>query len=98
MKEVREIATHNPRNTSFLFLMPCHSTPLYSHIHVNVPARYLSCLPNLANIDNYKDEADSFYENPAIWLRVNYPPGVPLPSHIIAFDVLQTFITDTLSR
>ncbi|GJQ88102.1 hypothetical protein Trydic_g13112 [Trypoxylus dichotomus] len=98
MNDLHEIANNNPKNASFLFLMPCHSTPLYSHIHVNVSTRYLTCLPNLSNIENYKDEADTFYENPAKWLKAHYPVTAILPSHIIAFDVLQAFITDILTR
>lgn len=29
MEPLREIALKDPKETSFLFLMPCHSTPLY---------------------------------------------------------------------
>ena len=28
-----------------LFLMPCHSTPYYSHLHHNIPMRFLTCEP-----------------------------------------------------
>ena len=30
---------------SLLFLTPCHATPLYSHLHAAVPARFLDCSP-----------------------------------------------------
>lgn len=33
--------------SSVLFLMPCHSTPFYSHLHLNIPMRYVSCDPPL---------------------------------------------------
>lgn len=29
MPHLREIAQKDPVNTSFLFLLPCHSTPMY---------------------------------------------------------------------
>lgn len=29
MRPLREISTTHPDNTSLLFLLPCHSTPLY---------------------------------------------------------------------
>lgn len=98
MKPLQQIADQYPHNSSFLFLTPCHATPMYSHLHVNVTTRYLTCLPNLNNIDGYTDEADAFYLNPKNWVRNNYPSNKALPSHIIAFDVLEQFISDLLSR
>ena len=43
-----------------LFLMPCHSTPLYSHIHKNATLDFLECSP-----PNYEavDKSDVFYQN-----------------------------------
>ncbi|KAI6652145.1 hypothetical protein LOD99_4690 [Oopsacas minuta] len=43
-----------------LFLMPCHSTPLYSHIHKNATLQFLECSPPL-----YEpvDRAKLFYNN-----------------------------------
>jgi GPI mannosyltransferase 3 len=35
------------RVTDVLFLMPCHSTPYYSHIHYNIPMKYITCEPPL---------------------------------------------------
>ncbi|KAF5298601.1 hypothetical protein FQR65_LT09696 [Abscondita terminalis] len=98
MEPLRKLAERYPHNTSLLFLMPCHSTPLYSHLHRNVTTRFLTCEPNFHNIPNYQDEADQFYNNPNSWLRTNYPPSGGLPSHIIAFDSLVLSITDILSR
>ncbi|XP_050293187.1 GPI mannosyltransferase 3 [Anthonomus grandis grandis] len=99
MQGLREIAVKDPENVSFLFLMPCHSTPLYSHLHMNVSTRFLTCNPNLNKISNYKDEADHFYMNPNNWLRQHYPPNKPLPSHIICFDNLVPVIgNDILTR
>ncbi|CAH1112261.1 unnamed protein product [Psylliodes chrysocephalus] len=98
MSSLREISKGNFTDNHLLFLMPCHSTPLYSHLHVNVSTRFLTCLPNFNNIDNYIDEADSFYENPNRWLISNYPPNGTLPSHIICYDVLQQSITNILNR
>ena len=49
-----------------LFLMPCHSTPFFSHFHLaNVDLRFLECPPRLTREDEATlDEADSFYQNP----------------------------------
>ncbi|CAG9772532.1 unnamed protein product [Ceutorhynchus assimilis] len=99
MHGLRDIAQHDTEKISFLFLMPCHSTPLYSHLHLNVTTKFLTCNPNLNNIEGYVDEADQFYKNPNIWLRQNYPPRDPLPSHIICFDNLVALIgSDILTR
>ncbi|XP_076260440.1 phosphatidylinositol glycan anchor biosynthesis class B [Rhynchophorus ferrugineus] len=99
MNILGQFAQTDSNNTSFLFLMPCHSTPLYSHIHVNVTARFLTCNPNLNNISSYVDEADAFYHNPNAWLRNNYPPNSNLPSHIICYDNLLPIIgSDVLTR
>ncbi|XP_065157206.1 GPI mannosyltransferase 3-like [Atheta coriaria] len=98
MTPLREIANKDPENTNILFLMPCHSTPLYSHLHTNVTVRFLTCLPNLSKVDNYQDEADYFYKNPSTWIRNNYPPNKPLPSHIVSFDALLPHLSDILSR
>lgn len=71
----------------------------FSHIHINVTTRFLTCNPNLNNIQGYVDEADKFYENPNAWLRQHYPPNSTLPSHIICFDNLVPIIgNDILTR
>ncbi|XP_060527304.1 GPI mannosyltransferase 3 [Cylas formicarius] len=99
MDGLRDIANKDPNNSSFLFLMPCHSTPLYSHLHVNVTTRFLTCNPNINEVHGYVDETDYFYKNPNGWLRQNYPPKEPLPSHIICFDNLLPIIGgDILTR
>ncbi|KAK3920673.1 GPI mannosyltransferase 3 [Frankliniella fusca] len=83
-----------PEKTRILFLMPCHSTPLYSHLHVNVPTRFLTCVPDLQTVPDpgYIDEADSFYADHVTWLAKEFPETRPelLYSHIVHFDTLQT--------
>ena len=36
--------------SSIVFLMPCHSTPYYSHIHLDIPMRYITCEPPLGYV------------------------------------------------
>lgn len=83
-----------PDQTRILFLMPCHSTPLYSHLHVNVPTRFLTCVPDLQTVPDpgYVDEADLFYADHVAWLAKEFPETKPdlLYSHIVHFDVLQS--------
>ncbi|XP_046405378.1 GPI mannosyltransferase 3 [Ischnura elegans] len=82
---------------NFLFLMPCHSTPLYSHLHVEVPIKFLTCEPDFSSKPGYMDEADLFYLGPLTWINKAYPPNSSLPSHIVMFDVLQPHLQGFLN-
>ncbi|XP_014670540.1 PREDICTED: GPI mannosyltransferase 3-like [Priapulus caudatus] len=73
---------------SVLFLMPCHSTPFYSHVHANATMRFLTCEPNLEGAADYEDEADRFYRAPLLWLGRHASPPRPLPTHVVMFDAL----------
>ena len=81
------------------FMMPCHSTPYYSHVHANITMRFLKCEPNLNNKADYVDEADKFYDSPMKWIRTHLPvhPIEALPTHIVIFDSLAPKISDFLS-
>uniref|UniRef100_A0A336MML2 Mannosyltransferase n=1 Tax=Culicoides sonorensis TaxID=179676 RepID=A0A336MML2_CULSO len=87
------------QNAKVLFLMPCHSTPGYSHLHGNATLRFLKCEPNFNHEQNYLDEADQFYKDPSKWIRSHIPvhPPSSLPSHLVLFDVLAPRISDFLS-
>ncbi|VEL34408.1 unnamed protein product [Protopolystoma xenopodis] len=73
------------REMSVLFLMPCHSTPFYSHIHANITLRQLDCSPKSAILTATEpvkpnswrasdlDEADAFFADPVAWLRAEFP-------------------------
>jgi GPI mannosyltransferase 3 len=42
--------------TNLLMLMPCHSTPFYSHIHRNITIRMLDCSPRYeATVSPYRE-------------------------------------------
>lgn len=87
------------QNAKVLFLMPCHSTPGYSHLHGNATLRFLKCEPNFEHVQNYQDEADQFYKDPSKWIRSHIPvhPPSALPTHLVLFDVLAPRISDFLS-
>jgi len=75
---------------NILFLMPCHSTPLYSHIHHNLSLRFLECTPNLNEDPSYREEADTFFSDPQHMIQnLEKPP----PDILIFFDVLQPSIS-----
>ncbi|KAM7358789.1 phosphatidylinositol glycan anchor biosynthesis class B isoform 1-T1 [Cochliomyia hominivorax] len=94
----REYLDEQQHPASILFLMPCHSTPYYSHIHENVTMRFLTCEPNLKQKANYKDEADQFYESPVHWLRSHIPsyPRTAKPSHVVLYEPLAQQINEFL--
>jgi phosphatidylinositol glycan class B len=50
--------------------------------------RFLTCEPNLSNLNNYTEEADVFYNDPAQWLESEYHENVTIPSHLVLYDVL----------
>lgn len=90
----------NPLSTNMLILTPCHATPLYSHLHVNVSIKFLTCEPNFNNSNDYLDESDQFFANPTFWLNNNYinNKNTTLPTYIVIFDNVVDKITDFLSR
>ncbi|ODQ80606.1 glycosyltransferase family 22 protein [Babjeviella inositovora NRRL Y-12698] len=67
------------------FLTPCHSTPMQSHLHLDIPIMALSCDPPLHLIGNpaastlvktYQDESDIFYADPVAFLTQKFPPPI----------------------
>ncbi|KAJ2996803.1 glycosylphosphatidylinositol anchor biosynthesis [Globomyces sp. JEL0801] len=60
--------------TDILFLMPCHSAPFYSYIHLDIPMRYITCEPPLGvqNKTAYRDETDILYQNPESFFRTYF--------------------------
>lgn len=71
-----------------------------SHIHENVTMRFLTCEPNLQQKDNYKDEADRFYDAPMRWLHSRIPvhPLTALPTHVVLYDSLKEEISEFLTN
>lgn len=97
MKLLRDEISH-ANSSSTLILTPCHATPLYSHLHVNASMRFLTCEPNLDNVDDYVDEADRFFADPTAWLDDNYVrnASATLPTYVITFDNIASNISDFL--
>lgn len=88
-----------PAAAKILFLMPCHSTPYFSHVHENVTMRFLTCEPNWKGASDYVDVAERFYRAPAAWLRSHLPvhPPSALPTHVVLYDVLVDEVTAFLA-
>ncbi|XP_028429109.1 GPI alpha-1,2-mannosyltransferase 3 [Perca flavescens] len=81
-----------PPQPDLLFLMPCHSTPFYSHVHCPMKMRFLECPPDLGE-EGHVDEADRFYDDPLHWLRTSFPYKSSLPTHLVFFNVLEKEIS-----
>ncbi|XP_012947012.1 GPI mannosyltransferase 3 [Aplysia californica] len=97
-KFLHQAAINNP-GMEVLFLMPCHSTPYYSHLHQNISMRFLTCEPNLQGLSGYEEEADRFYQSPQDWLRSEYGRGKRYwPTHIVYFNSLHKQISSLLTQ
>ncbi|KAH7143944.1 GPI mannosyltransferase 3 [Dactylonectria macrodidyma] len=89
-----------------LFLMPCHTTPWRSHlVYPGLRAYALTCepplhtQPNTPERDNYRDEADRFYDDPMKFLRYELfaPTGpLPVPRYIIGFEGIEIWLDEFL--
>ncbi|KAJ8272394.1 hypothetical protein COCON_G00112530 [Conger conger] len=89
MSHLQQLCDITDPQPEILFLMPCHSTPFYSHMHCPIRMRFLECPPDLTGSKSYVDEADLFFADPNGWLRSAYPNPESLPSHMVFFDTLE---------
>uniref|UniRef100_A0A4X1TEU1 Mannosyltransferase n=1 Tax=Sus scrofa TaxID=9823 RepID=A0A4X1TEU1_PIG len=96
MTNIQELCYNNPNisKASVFMMMPCHSTPYYSHVHYPLPMRFLQCPPDLTGKSDYLVEADIFYLNPLKWLYREFHNDSTLPTHLIIFNVLEKEIRD----
>ncbi|KAM0236363.1 hypothetical protein ACHAPO_004995 [Fusarium lateritium] len=87
-----------------LFLMPCHSTPWRSHlVYPGLRAYALTCEPplhtepNTPERENYRDEADRFYDSPIPFLTselFNPAKALAVPRHIIGFEGIEPWLQE----
>ncbi|KAK1160721.1 GPI mannosyltransferase 3 [Acipenser oxyrinchus oxyrinchus] len=92
--------SNSPTNTevSVFFLMPCHSTPFYSHVHCPITMQFLQCPPDLTGNKSYIDEAEIFFSDPVRWLEAHFPNQTVLSTHLVFFEVLEKEISPFLER
>lgn len=88
------------KDSSVLFLMPCHSTPYFSYIHKEIEMKFLTCDPNFKNDENYIEEVDEFFVDPPKWLYKNYELNntSSMPSHVVMFDTLLPNVSIFLNK
>ncbi|XP_040979665.1 GPI mannosyltransferase 3 isoform X3 [Aquila chrysaetos chrysaetos] len=98
MSHIQQLCNSSYQSQAFVFIMmPCHSTPFYSHVHCPLKMRFLQCPPDLTGNESYIDEADVFYSNPLGWLNKEFYNDTLLPSHLIFFSVLEQEISSFLA-
>ncbi|XP_075431855.1 GPI alpha-1,2-mannosyltransferase 3 [Ascaphus truei] len=97
MSHIQQLCQRAHSLPSVFVLMPCHSIPYYSHVHCPVQMSFLECPPDLADHDNYIDEADIFYISPLAWLNAEFHNATLLPTHLIIFSALEQEITSFLT-
>lgn len=83
---IEYLSTQAEDKANILFLMPCHSTPYYSHLHFDVQARFLTCEPNLNHTINIREEQDLFYDDPLAWLNKEVHQR---PDYVVTYDNLE---------
>lgn len=88
--------THHVNHTTIGVLMPCHSIPWRSHlVYPEIDAWALTCEPPLGLSEeaktDYLDEADIFYQDPAMWLAANMGVGRARewPEYLMFFGQLE---------
>ncbi len=96
---VSYLAENARSDSSVFFLMPCHSTPYWSHMHrSDIEMRFLTCEP-LLQADSV-DEADNFYSDPMAWLQKEFTDDGhrDLPTHLVLYDGLHEAVRDFLLK
>ena len=85
--------------------MPCHTTPWRSHlVYPGLRAYALTCepplhtKPNTPERENYRDEADRFYDAPVEFLSKElFTEGnVPVPRYIVGFQGIEPWLEEYL--
>ncbi|XP_076782410.1 GPI alpha-1,2-mannosyltransferase 3 isoform X2 [Arvicanthis niloticus] len=91
MNHIQEVCPTGPdaAPASVFMMMPCHSTPYYSHVHCQLSMRFLRCPPDLTGKTQHLDEADMFYLHPLRWLQQEFHSNASLPTHLVTFSVLE---------
>ncbi|KAJ9576489.1 hypothetical protein L9F63_006702 [Diploptera punctata] len=84
---IQTLSMEDPKATRPMFLMPCHSTPLYSYLHSPMEIKFLTCEPDFTGKEQYLDEADVFFKNPEKWLIENFNKYENI-THIVMYDTL----------
>lgn len=72
---IRRIQQRGHTEVSVHYLMDCHSTPLYSHLHVkgvNVKAWHLDCSPSCRSSETQICESALFSRDPLAFVRDTY--------------------------
>ncbi|XP_061416393.1 GPI mannosyltransferase 3 [Lethenteron reissneri] len=97
MGDVRALCGPSEAQRSVWFLTPCHSTPLYSHVHCRLDLRILECPPDLDGNPDYREEVEEFYREPVQWLRAEFSVRGE-PSHVVLFNVLEPVVEKFLAE
>lgn len=86
------------RDISVLLAMPCHATPLYSWLHVNVDLRFPDCSPHgfrPSGNQGQPSETDVFVRKPAAYIAKELSGRRP-PNYVVMFDSTWPRVTDQL--
>ncbi|ETV77912.1 hypothetical protein, variant [Aphanomyces astaci] len=75
------VATVHPTD-SVDFLVPCHATPFYSHLHQNISLWFPSCTPSEREAGS---PSDALRQDPLAFATARYKSH-PLPTYIVVYS------------
>ncbi|XP_064477258.1 GPI mannosyltransferase 3-like [Ornithodoros turicata] len=89
--------TARDKDASVFFIMPCHSTPYFSHVHRRIKMLFVTCEPNLQGVKDYKDESERFFKDPERGVKGLMSWGYP--KYIVFYDTfykhMLSFVADS---
>ncbi|CDW52878.1 GPI mannosyltransferase 3 [Trichuris trichiura] len=86
------------RGVEIWYLMPCHSTPFYSHVHAPVQMRFLTCMPETLSQRVYIDESDNFHRDPSTWLERELSIAGRRPTHIVIYAKTASLVANVFRK
>ncbi|KAF0682830.1 Aste57867_25129 [Aphanomyces stellatus] len=82
-------------NASIDLFLPCHATPLYSHLHHNVPIWFPTCAPEERERGS---PSDALRADPAAFARRRYVDNAaPLPTYLVMYSSSAAALADQLT-
>jgi len=87
---MRYLSSNCKHSSGILILTPCHGTPYYSHLHLEVQMRFLQCPPNLDDKLWMVDENELFVQDPLKWIQSEV--NLKEFDHIVIFDKWETVL------
>ncbi|ETV98750.1 hypothetical protein, variant 2 [Aphanomyces invadans] len=87
------LAAHVGPTDSIDFLLPCHATPLYSHLHLNIPLWFPTCTPSEREVGS---PSDALRQDPLAFATARYA-ATPLPTYVVMYSSSAAALAESLA-